>query len=99
MATLYVAEFPRADSEVRSHAQVAPCPPIKEDTVAIGVSSAQSEVFSEETRLIRVHADAICSIAFGANPTATSANMRLAAGQTEYFAVDPGARLAVISNS
>ena len=47
---------------------------------------------------VRVHADAICSIKFGSAPVATTANMRLAANQTEYFQVSPGDKVSVITN-
>lgn len=101
MAKLYIAEFNRSDADVRSHAQVAACPPLIEQTpVAIGGASAQSAAFGDQTNLIRLHADAICSVKVGGtNPTATASTMRLAADQTEYFAVKPGDKVAVISNT
>lgn len=67
--------------------------------VAIGGVSAQSAVFPDGTRLIRVHTDAICSIKIGANPTATADDKRMAANATEYFGVTPGHKLAVITNT
>ena len=70
-----------------------------QQTVAIGGSSAQSSAFNVTTNLIRVHVDAICSINIGSNPTATTTTARLAANQTEYFTVNPGDKLAVITNT
>jgi hypothetical protein len=100
MATLYIAEFSRADSEARSHGQVAVTPVIAEQTVAIGGTSTQcTNAFSDLTTMIRVHADVICSILIGTNPTATAAKMRLAADQTEYFGVRAGDKIAVITNT
>jgi orotate phosphoribosyltransferase len=48
---------------------------------------------------VRVHTDAICSIAYGANPTATINSFRMNANTTEYFGVNPGDKIAVISNT
>lgn len=97
MATLYIAEFPGMAHPGR--AQVAAGPPIAEQTVAIAGASAQSSAFNDATRVIRIHTDATCSFLIGGNPTATAVKSRLAADQTEYFAVQPGHKIAVISNS
>lgn len=74
-------------------------PPIAQQTVAIGVSSAQSVALDAKTTLVRVHCDAVCCIEFGANPTAVAqASMRLVANQTEYFGLGVGAgKIAVIA--
>lgn len=73
--------------------------PNQNNNVAIGVA-AQSAVFAANTRLIRVHADAICSVLLGSNPSATvsTADARMAANQTEYYQVNPGDKIGVISN-
>jgi hypothetical protein len=72
-----------------------------DQTVAIGGSSAQSTALKNNTQLVRLHTDAICSVLFGANPTATANNQRLAANQTEYKCVPPNSsyKIAVISNT
>jgi hypothetical protein len=97
MATVYITEF--RDVGRAGDIQAPEQPPYAEQTVAIGGASAQSSAFSTATRLIRVHADAICSIAIGENPTATATKARFAAGQTEYFTVLPGHKIAVITNT
>lgn len=100
MAKLYIAEFdsitPTAEGGA---AQIARSQPIIEQTVAISGVTAQSAAFNAATKFIRVHTDAICSIAISANPTATVANMRMAADQTEYFGITAGQKVAVISNT
>jgi hypothetical protein len=75
-------------------------PPLAEQTVAIG-AEAKSSAFNASTRYVRIHVDAICSILFGTSPTATTSKKRLAANQTEYFAVPPGQsfKVSVISNT
>lgn len=67
--------------------------------VEIGAVSAQSAVFNEVTRFIRLHADSACRIEFGTNPTATAASRRMAAGATEFVGVRPGLRIAVIQTT
>lgn len=102
MATLYVTEY--ADLGVSPGSGAAPVvaePPTAEQTVSIGGSSTQSSAFANNTNFIRLHTDAICSVLFGTNPTATAAKRRLAANQTEYVKVPQGAayKVAVITNS
>lgn len=104
MATLYVAEYsdvatvntPRGPKGTTGQAPQEPA--LAEQTVAIAGSTTQSSAFNKDTTLIRVHADVVCSIAIGSNPTATTSGKRLAEGQTEYFGVTPGHKIAVISN-
>ncbi|MBP9714802.1 MAG: hypothetical protein KBD60_14140, partial [Sterolibacterium sp.] len=75
-------------------------PSITEQTpVVIGGGSLQSAAFNGATRVVRLHTDAICSVAFGANPTATANTKRMAANSTEYFGVEPGHKVAVITNT
>ncbi len=101
MAKLYITEF--SDFARLQNAGAQPWGALQSmigDQTPISFStSTQSVAFNAATRFIRVHTDAICSIAYGSNPTATTGNMRLAAGQTEYFAVKGGDMLAVVSNT
>ncbi len=95
MAIVYITEY----AGIAVPTQAPSEPPVNEQTVAIGASSAQSKPFTANTRLIRVSVDAICSVVVGANPTATTTNGRFAANQTEYRAVQPGHILACITNT
>ena len=67
--------------------------------VAITGASAQSGAFAEGTTFVRVHADAACRVAIGANPVASSASQRMAANSTEYFGVVAGHKIAVITTA
>ncbi len=97
-ATVYIDEY--TANKPNTIYPAALTPPVAVQTVAIGGSSAQSAAFNARTVIIRVHADAICSILIGGtNPTATATNARFIAGQTEYFLVTPGDKLAVITNN
>lgn len=102
MAVLYIAEYGQMAVGYNGGGAIAA--PFEsslkaEQTVAIGGTTTQSSAFSDTTVLIRVHTDAICSIAIGSNPTATTGKKRMAAGTTEYFGVTPGHKIAVISNT
>lgn len=97
MATLYVAEFERPRNQ---WVDIANAPPLAEQTVAIGgTSTACANAFNAKTAMIRVHCDAICSIAIGSSPTAAATNMRLPADTIEYFSVMPNHKIAVITNT
>lgn len=100
MAVLFVTEFERMGVAVigGDQSQLPMMPPLAEQTVAIGGGSVQSSAFNAKTSFIRVHTDAICSIAIGTSPTASATTMRFAAGQTEYLAVGPAQKIAVITN-
>lgn len=97
MATLYISEYTEEGFN-RAGLPVASEPPIAEQTVAIG-AEAKSSAFNAKTRYVRIHNDAICSILFGTSPTATTAKKRLPADTIEYFAVQPGDKISVISNT
>lgn len=97
MATAYITEYQKYSGSGTMF-QAALEPAQKNQTVAI-TTNTQSSAFGKNTYLIRVHVDAICSIEVGPNPTATTASKRMAANQTEYFAVLPFQKIAVITNT
>jgi len=97
MATLHVTEFSRSgNSESGAMLQVAKVPPVADKTVTFTTSSVQSDAFSADTRFVRIHATANCHLRFAVNPTAVTTDMRMLADTTEYFAVNPGDKVAVI---
>lgn len=95
MAVLYISEY----ANTGGFSGVGTEPAITDQTVAIAAGSAQSNAFRANTNLVRLHTDAICSVLFGSNPTATATNKRLPAGAVEYFYVAPGQKVAVITNT
>lgn len=74
-------------------------PSVRQQQVAVGASSAQSMVFLDTTRFIRIHSDVAARISIGVNPTASAASMRVVAGGTEYLGVLPGLKIAVIATT
>lgn len=67
--------------------------------VSITAGSLQSAAFADTTRFVRVHTDAACRVQFGTNPTAAATSKRMSAGQTEFFGVTPGMKIAVITTT
>jgi hypothetical protein len=100
MGTLYIAEFETMTPTIEGGAaQVARAAPVTEQTVTIAGGANASAAFGLTTRFVRLHTDSICSVAFGSAPVATAANMRMPASQTEYFGVQPGMKVSVITNT
>lgn len=97
MAVLYITEF--ADVSATQGVTIAKQPVVAEQTVAIGGSSTASSAFNQRTRYVRLTTDAICSVSFGAAPTASATTMRMAAGSVEYFDIAQGSKVAVITNT
>jgi len=57
-------------------------------------TSTASAAFNSNTRFIRVYSDAKVFLDFGAAPVATNEKIPVAADAPEYFAVNPGSKLA-----
>ncbi len=100
MATLYITEIANLVFDNRSNAVAAPAmPPVAEQAVAITGGSVQSAAFQTLTRFVMVSTDSICSLAWGANPTAVTTAQRMAANETRFYGVIPGQKLAAIANT
>jgi phospholipase C len=97
---LFITEFKGAPPN-SVYYQAATAPPVANQFVAIVAnSSEQSAAFSSTTGLIRVQcaatSPAVCNVQIGGtNPTAGGTSMRMLDGQTEYFVVKAGDKLAV----
>lgn len=108
MATLYIREY-KGISETQNTTGIGPAwlptqgpgePGNDQPALNINPSTTPSQPFGPTTRLVRLHTDAVCSVAFGPpGTTVTTSNARMAANQTEYFSVIPGHIVAVIANT
>ena len=97
MSVLYITEFANSgNSNSGALLPVGTLPAVAVQAVSFTTSSVQSAVFNENTKFIRVHTDGNAFILSGENPTSTTGKLKIAANSTEYFAVKPGHRLAVI---
>ena len=101
MATLYITEFASGSSSIGTlHSEILPQPPVAEQHLNIAAGAVLSAAFNANTRAIRLMSDAACSFLIGgATVLATANSARLASGFPEYFGVQPGQFLSVITNS
>lgn len=100
MSTLYITEIAAMGIDAAGQPiPAATMPPVVSQTVPIGDSSVASAAFGGTTRFVQIDTDATCSLAFGANPTATTSDQRLPADRMRLFTVTPGQKVAVITNT
>lgn len=93
---LYLTEFRGAPPQAVYY-QAARMPAVRETVVPITGASVQSLIFTADTGLVRVQCDIACHVNIATAAAATTMSMRMTAGQTEYFVVLPGQRLAVLA--
>jgi hypothetical protein len=98
MASLYISEYAELPKQDGQMILIGKEPCIASQKLTVGAET-KSTAFQLGTRFVRLHTDAICSIKFGADPTAATTDARLAAGATEFFGVTKGHKLSVISNT
>lgn len=98
MAVVYITEYTRTPLDIGQSIPAGQEPGVNQ-TVAITAGSVQSAAFGADTKFVRIHTDAICSIKFGTAPTAAATDARLPANGTEFFGVRPGDKVAVITNT
>ena len=102
MSVLYITEFVSVGGTGNFPIAGALVSPVAQQTLVIsGSSSVCASAFNSNTMFVRLHTDAICCVSFGTSPTAATNAMRLAANQTEYFAVPQNGnyKVAVIAAS
>jgi hypothetical protein len=101
MAKVYITEYESLPRDVKGMVVPVPQEPalVEQTPVAIGGASVQSAAFNANTKFVRIHTDAICSIKFGTNPTADANSQRLRADATEFYGVVGGHKVAVITNT
>jgi len=72
---------------------------VEQTPVTVSGTSAQSAAFGANTRYIMFTCDGIFSWTIGNNPTATTSKMRFAADQVYHIQVQPGDKIAFITNT
>lgn len=98
MATAYIREYADVAVTFGKYAQCGAEPAIADQTVTTSGTSARSNAFNANTRLIAIStpaAQAVC-VLFGDNPTALVTSLRLPANQIVFFGVKPGQKVALI---
>jgi hypothetical protein len=101
MAFAYISEYENMAQAANGYiVQAGQEPALAVQKLVNTGASAPSASFNARTRFVMVHTDSIMHIKFGsaagADPTATNADTRMAAGETRFFGVVEGAKCAVI---
>ena len=101
---LYISEY--ASPPIMNGLQIAAgaWPVITVQRIEITGSSVQSAAFNAATKFVRLNCTAVCAVAAGLNPTASTGadgvSERLAANQTEFFVpLEPALIVAVIATT
>jgi hypothetical protein len=99
----FATEYQSLLQNTLSGAPIAHGPPLATQVIQISGISTASQPFSPATRILRLHTDTTCSIFVGSTtPVAASGAQgtgRLPANGTEFYSVEPGDRVAVISST
>ena len=102
MTKLYITEFAREGRDTMGEDvdAMAVAGLVEQTPITVSGVSQQSAAFASSTTVVRLHAQVAVSVAFGANPTATTSTMRIPLDGTEYFQVPQGQsfKVAVIAN-
>ena len=98
MATAYIREYANLAAAFGNLVQAGAEPAIADQTITTSGTSAASNAFNANTRLIAVSTPAAQAVAclFGASPTALVSSLRLPANNIFFFGVKPGDKVALI---
>lgn len=98
MSRCYINEYshlPLVNGQMVTMAQ-EPC--LASQAFEIDDDATHSAPFNSATRYIMVHVDDSCSYKVGENPDVGIKDMRMAANETRFMAVQPNHKIAVILN-
>ena len=94
----YISEFSLIIREFQNQPVSAPLAPgTAEQFIEIEMLSKQSAAFRDATRFIMVHSETAAHLAFGEDPRATTDYHKIGPGETRFYGVNAGHRLAVIA--
>ena len=110
MALVYVAGFAAVGFDRNGNQQQAPMmPPIFEDVLDTTASADNTAALPDSVALVRLFSDGAVMVSIrpgavaidGSPATPAQGSVPMAAGQTEYFTVQPGAssRVSAITNA
>lgn len=89
MATLWVREYDKLALDAAGRPmQVAMEGDASRDQTVTFTTSTQSEAFNKNTRYVAISSSVAFHFKVGANPTATTSTMRIAADQVYFFGVE-----------
>ena len=98
MATLFINEYSQLPAVSGASIQIAPEPAVATQAVTYSTTTA-SAAFNGATRYIAITSPGIFSYSVGPAPTATTSNFRIPADAILYLAVQPGDKIAAVTNT
>ena len=98
MATAYITEYNTFGVQQGNVSSAAFEPAVADQTVSF-TTATQSAAFNDDTKFIRLIADANCNLAFGANPTATASTQFVPANTEVWRGVAAGHKVSVYDGS
>jgi hypothetical protein len=92
MSIAYVTEFVGLVPSPGGPPGIAMQPPVAEQAITFTTTAGTSAAFNAKTTVVRIAVDGIANVLFSTAGTAAvlATNMRMSAGQSEYFGVPPG---------
>jgi hypothetical protein len=94
---VYVTEYKAlARDGFNFHMAAGVEPNVAEQVRTVSGASAQTAAFNAQTAFVMVHTTEIVCLKFGADPTAVTTSHRMGAGETRFYGVTPGHKLAAI---
>ena len=99
MAKLWIAEYDALARDANNQPIQVPLEEALHEQTPVDFSGgeAKSEAVQGGTRFVYITADANCHFLVGTDPTATTNNQRLAAGQGRFFGIRQGRKISVIA--
>lgn len=94
---VYITEYRAlARDGFEFHVAAGAEPNLAEQAITVSGTSAQSSAFNGSTAFVMVHTSEVVCLKFGVNPTAVTTAHRLGSGETRFYGVVPGQKLAAI---
>ncbi|TIU71776.1 MAG: hypothetical protein E5V64_06485 [Mesorhizobium sp.] len=96
MANVFITEYCKLGMDQQGKMVLAGFEPaVAEQVIANPVASTQSSALNALTTFVMVHVDAAAHVKFGANPTAVTTAGHMSAGETRFYAVQPGQSIKI----
>lgn len=73
--------------------------PSTEHNLTFSETATNTDAVGSSTYWVRLVANAACRVDFATTPTATTATMRIPANWPEYFMIEPGHKVSVLSDA
>lgn len=97
---VYITEYSKLATDDNGHTVASGAEPsVAEQRVTVSGTSAQSAAFTEQTDFVMIHTTEVVCLKFGTDPTATNDRHRMAAGETRFYGVKSGSKVAVIQGT